>query len=172
MNSKVGRHLDFREELCLRTWKAEELSLCASAFSLLAGRLSLVLKTIWWNLATLNLHLIVLVKQTDWSGLLGSNSKFLGDLKNIIGSALLGILALFQWAMTREYAHTLEVWAGEPPFPHQLPLRVDYRSSSQRRGEITGNLADTPKDINHNYLHKWGSAHFPPQMDFWENNKC
>ena len=37
MNSKVGRHLDFREELCLRTFKAEELALCASAFSLLAG---------------------------------------------------------------------------------------------------------------------------------------
>lgn len=83
--------------------------------------------------------------------------------KDLIDSAFL-ILALIQWAGSRRLACAVEMWAEEPPCRlwSQLP----------EKREITRNLADTPKDIIYNYLHKWGSAHFLPQMGFWENNKC
>lgn len=90
--------------------------------------------------------------------------------KDITGSALLMIPALFQWAMTREHAHTVEMRAGE--FPHQPSLTVDSTGSFQKRGKSLGTWQTLPKistiiiftnEAQHIFHHKWV---------FWENNKC
>lgn len=101
--------------------------------------------------------------QTERPGPLGSNSKFLGE------KILLAQLCLwFQFWSN-------ELWPEDMLCSKNVgtkALHQRFWSQLSEKRETTGNLADTLQDINYNYLHKWGSAHFPLQMGFWENNKC
>lgn len=84
-------------------------------YSLPADWLSLLLKTTWWNMATLNLHLVVPVKGHTGLALLAPIPN--SWEKRSYWLIFLVIPVLVQWAMTSGYAHAVEMWAEDPPAP-------------------------------------------------------